>query len=526
MSDLSPVIIGVFLWLAVYVWTAASLHALFRKAGEEGWKAWVPFLNVATLLQLGGFSGWFVLLGLVPLANIGLLVLLIIAYHRINLAFRYGVGMTVLAALLLPVWSSILGWGSARWVGAPTAAAGPMRRGEGGDHGQRAPAAYHPAVSGDAPTRASTTSGSADASSVPPLPPRPPLPHTSPSSTGRTDDTRRPVAPAWAPSVDSAPAPRRSSAVSADELSHPTATVAQPPAFVPTPAPTAAPTASPAPAPSATSSSREEDAAPLDWWAVPPVPPLADEPPLPRRSNAVGLDPLDEDTRDVGGLGRDDAAVYADADAWAAPEIAPPPPAYSAGPLRSRRAAPAPDEFADEPFDTSFEVSAVAGAPTLGAPVSAMSSVSAVQTGAALPDDAVFRVEESPLDDDDDVFDETVVAVRRRAVWHLSPPLGAPIAVTSDVLILGRRPATDPDFPDAQLVPISDETRTMSKTHARLELRGDEWVIIDLDSTNGVVLLRDDGAEEDAAPGVAEPVGTSFLLGDAELHLIRDVPLT
>ena len=84
----------------------------------------------------------------------------------------------------------------------------------------------------------------------------------------------------------------------------------------------------------------------------------------------------------------------------------------------------------------------------------------------------------------------------------LTPPLGAPIAVTSDALIIGRRPSADPDFPDAQLVPISDETRTMSKTHARLELLGDEWVIVDLDSTNGVVLFRDDGAETEATPGV------------------------
>jgi len=159
-------------------------------------------------------------------------------------------------------------------------------------------------------------------------------------------------------------------------------------------------------------------------------------------------------------------------------------------------------------FDTSAEVSAVHGAPRLGEPLSARGSVSAQHVASEIPDSQA-------------AFDETIIAARRRPAWMLTPPLGAPIAITSDALIVGRRPSADPDFPDAQLVPISDETRTMSKTHARLELLGSEWVIVDLDSTNGVILFRDDGAETEATPGVPEPVGERFLLGDAELRLIK-----
>ena len=51
---------------ALYVWIALALSAVFRKSGEEAWKAWVPILNAVVLLQLGGLSGWLLLLGLVP----------------------------------------------------------------------------------------------------------------------------------------------------------------------------------------------------------------------------------------------------------------------------------------------------------------------------------------------------------------------------------------------------------------------------------------------------------------------------
>ena len=61
----------------------------------------------------------------------------------------------------------------------------------------------------------------------------------------------------------------------------------------------------------------------------------------------------------------------------------------------------------------------------------------------------------------------------------------------------------------------------MSKTHARLELHMDAWRITDLDSTNGVVVTGDNGAEREVSPGAAHEVDGLFLLGDAELRLRR-----
>ena len=62
----------------------------------------------------------------------------------------------------------------------------------------------------------------------------------------------------------------------------------------------------------------------------------------------------------------------------------------------------------------------------------------------------------------------------------------------------------------------------MSKTHARLELHDGEWTIVDLDSTNGVVLLSPDGRETELLPGRPHVATMRFLLGDAELRLARD----
>ncbi|MFT4229985.1 MAG: DUF5684 domain-containing protein, partial [Microbacterium sp.] len=128
MNDSGAVLglLSLLVGILVYVWTGLSLSAVFAKAGEEGWKAWVPVYDIAVLLRLGGFSGWLVLLAFVPIVGIAYLVVLIVALHRINRAFGFGDGMTVLGVLLLPAWASVVGWGSARWLGLE--ALGPVRR--------------------------------------------------------------------------------------------------------------------------------------------------------------------------------------------------------------------------------------------------------------------------------------------------------------------------------------------------------------------------------------------------------------
>ena len=195
MTDIensSGVALGVILFLvivALYVWTALALSAVFRKSGQQAWKAWVPVLNQIVLLNLGGLSGWLYLLVLIPFAGpVILWGLLIVAYYRINLSFGHGLGMTVLAALLLPVWATILGFGPARWLGTePGAAAfrnGPRRTAApepmtDDDVPRVAPPAYRPS----APLPAEPAGGWMP----PPVPPAPP---SAPAALGARSDRR------------------------------------------------------------------------------------------------------------------------------------------------------------------------------------------------------------------------------------------------------------------------------------------------------------------------------------------------
>jgi len=176
-------------------------------------------------------------------------------------------------------------------------------------------------------------------------------------------------------------------------------------------------------------------------------------------------------------------------------------------------AAPAPEPWApkrspmadpDAVLETSGSVSAIVGAPVAGMPRAARGSVNSSFDQPQIPQD---------------VMEQTIIAHRRRTMWSIVPPSGAPISLSAEVVILGRRPVADPAFPDAQLVAIQDGT--VSKTHARLELRDDTWYITDLDSTNGVLFATLMGTEIEATPGVEVEAGDRFLLGDAEVRLLR-----
>lgn len=467
MSDsgaLFPVLFAVLAAAAYYVWLGLGLSAVFGKAGEERFTAWIPIWNTVTLLRLGGLSGWLVLVSLVPiLGALALLVVMVIAFLRINRAFGFGIGMTVLAVVLLPLWASIVGWGSARWLGTG------IRR--HGDESAPLDARVTPSyAAASAPPRPLYTVPPAAASgplppapvAAPPLPPVDSVPVSRPlppMPPAELDDTDLLMGRSLSPFTETAPS------------SFPAPHDAPPPAI----APRRAFTPSPGEAP-----------VPVDSFST------LDAVPARARSAAAAADAPVQSVPA--------APPAPSTDPWA-----PPAPAAAASAVS---AVPAPVAWhASQPLDDSAEVSAIAGAPVLDAPRSARQSVSA-QHG----------LDEIP---DLDAFDETIIAVRRRPAFVLIPPLGAPIPITSDVLIVGRRPGSDPARPDAQLVPVVDATRTVSKTHARLERGADGWTITDLDSTNGVVLIADDGMERDAAPGVAEPLTARFLLGDAELRLDR-----
>ena len=486
-ATVAGILISLLAVAAVYVWTALALSAVFRKSGEEAWKAWVPVLNVIVLLQLGGLSPWLVLMALVPvLGGIALWVIVVIACYRVNVAFGHGVGMTVLAALLFPVWATVLGFGSARWVGAEPAAG--VRRSTAHTDA-RVPGSSPADAGAPPPLPGAAPAGNAWAPAAPatmrPAPPVPPVPPAPAADTPRTAPASAAAAaeePISFVPVTGASRPVPPASFDFTEPSHPSA-----PHRPADPSPVLDEESAPAPASSARAN---QNWGGFDLGAVVELTgevtaavsgaphPLAAVP-------GVAAERPDEES-DVR------PAVTRVPAAQPAPDVEPWAPARS--PLPEGDAFP----------EASGEVSAVVGAPDAGTPRSARASVSAQHVLPEIPDGV----------------DETVIANRRKAKWSIVVPSGGLVELTADIVLVGRRPAPSTAYPDAQLVVIDDGT--VSKTHMRLERNGDEWSVTDLHSTNGTILIASDGAEREIPPGAAHRAPARLLLGDAELRLLAD----
>jgi len=112
--------------IAVVSWVlvAIPLAALFRKAGIEPWKAWIPFYSTYTWLRLGGHNGHWVWLSLVPYGSVVTSVFLYIGMYRTGKAFGKDTGFVVLGIFLPWVWLFILGFGKDEYRPELIAAAG------------------------------------------------------------------------------------------------------------------------------------------------------------------------------------------------------------------------------------------------------------------------------------------------------------------------------------------------------------------------------------------------------------------
>ena len=93
----------IFSWLIAAL-MVVSLWFIFKKAGEEGWAAIVPFYNCYVLFKITWGSGWKFLLLLIPIANI---VIMIMTYVKLAKAFGKGGGwaccLIFLSDIFLPI---------------------------------------------------------------------------------------------------------------------------------------------------------------------------------------------------------------------------------------------------------------------------------------------------------------------------------------------------------------------------------------------------------------------------------------
>ena len=103
--------------VAMYIIFALLMGRIFKKAGVESWKAWVPVYNNWVLLELGGQQGFWAVLALVPVVNIVAAIFIYIAMHNIGLKLGKE-GAFVLLAIFLPVvWLIWLAVDSSTWKG-------------------------------------------------------------------------------------------------------------------------------------------------------------------------------------------------------------------------------------------------------------------------------------------------------------------------------------------------------------------------------------------------------------------------
>ena len=97
-----------YITLPIYILMHAGLFGLFKKAGEAGWKALVPVLNIIVWLKLIGRPKWWLVWFLVPVLNfimgIGLVLDLVRSFGK------HKFGPQALAVLFPYIYFPYLGW--------------------------------------------------------------------------------------------------------------------------------------------------------------------------------------------------------------------------------------------------------------------------------------------------------------------------------------------------------------------------------------------------------------------------------
>lgn len=134
---MAVIIVFVIAW---YVLCAIANMKVFAKAGEAGWKAWIPILNTYTSYAIcwkGSFfwisaictvlSGYTsqsqntVLLVISYAANIVVLVISLLKALRMSKAFGHGYGFAIglFIPVLEPFFTMALGFGKSEYQGNP-----------------------------------------------------------------------------------------------------------------------------------------------------------------------------------------------------------------------------------------------------------------------------------------------------------------------------------------------------------------------------------------------------------------------
>jgi len=149
-------------------------------------------------------------------------------------------------------------------------------------------------------------------------------------------------------------------------------------------------------------------------------------------------------------------------------------------------------------------------------PARTLDSDGSADSSAESPAVAYQSVAEQMLAEDDDLFATRLAQESGHAQpWQLRLPDGRAFDLPA-ALVVGRNPVAPSTAPGALALPLDDPWRSVSKTHAMIELRdGIPW-LTDLHSTNGTTLTNSAGEAQQCPPQAAVPVADGWRIGFGE----------
>lgn len=101
-------------FLAFMVLVLVGYWKIFTKAGKPGWACLIPFYSQYCQFEIAWGNGWLFLLTLIPCVYF---VVMIIYSIKLAKAFGQGTGFGLGLFFLSPIFSLILGFGNAQYIG-------------------------------------------------------------------------------------------------------------------------------------------------------------------------------------------------------------------------------------------------------------------------------------------------------------------------------------------------------------------------------------------------------------------------
>ena len=109
-------LLALVVWLAIIITIVAGFWKIFTKAGQPGWMALIPILNVFVLIRIAGKPAWWIILMLLPIVNIVVGIITVVGLaEKFGRSILFALGLIVLPFVFYP----ILGFGDSKYQDAP-----------------------------------------------------------------------------------------------------------------------------------------------------------------------------------------------------------------------------------------------------------------------------------------------------------------------------------------------------------------------------------------------------------------------